>query len=1265
MPQEPKTVPVSFHSTGIVTKISADELPMTAYRKLSDVITDIEGTIEVRKGFVPLNAGLPGIPYGFGFLRINQMEDGGVPPTPATSWDGHSWRYAVANAQWYIARAFAPGSGDGGTWGYLPIDAGGDLATATALRPDIRPFLVVYTLDGVDQRTHIFLADGRKFLKHAGGITGVLLEGSQTVALPAARQVGIRRPQRQISNVVVLKEDGSNLLPSSAYYTGTNPTATISASAIGSGILLYQGEDHGGGDADGTTISATASEHGFLNKAPLESVVSGAANLNANDDRTEPIELSFFVPTNSDHNNIDTLVLSFALAADSSGNPDFNSRFQKEIIIKQDLPSQKPDIGLSRETLVQYPYDKRIPVGVWQTVKIKKQDFDPVGISGSATDWSAVYGLRVELLATGPANVRIRHIRLDYGLLSGVDLKWTFTYFDRSLGQESDIPGYEPGDPRALDPNATVIPIFIEVPFPGVDQARVQLMLPKNPVTTPPLANPDHIRIYRQGGTLLDFRLIAEIPYVPGETPSYIDNVSDALAGQALDEDNQTVPYTRDDFDSETGNIIAAPRGVELHDNRLWVWGCPGDPANRLRFSKNIQVESFPTFNIVTVGTASEEIVRALEFASELFVFTRTQAYRIVGNDEQSYRAVDTPIKQGLVSAHGIARGRDSIFMYMYDGIREFPSGKQISIPINTVFHGVEDRTGNLASVNGIPPILARGGEAMGWWDGKLYFSYNTRFQHPNDFLVPDLAGFYYSHNDTTVIYDDSFERWHMYSYGSDVFFTEPTGSPAPHGLEVSSTHLDTLVGSAYPQNLLTPNFMAHALEHGYIDSTEPNYSGILYQIATREFDLSMPDNEKRWLSLEIEANTQGTPMGVEAAFDDEPAVTLGVISTTKREQVILPITGESPGVPGANAIGNSRLSRRIRLCFEGRSSATNFGQTTTGPIRLYKLYLRYLPEPIIQKSFVTAWDNYGVPTPGYFRDLFLECDTFGGSMNVDLQVDQTLAQTVVVNSSGQKMHHIAFNLDIRGTLARLHFHGQDPETRIKVYSQQVSKLPEPIFVGTHQTAYEDMGSKYPKYFKECITEISTEGQDALVTLWLDGSRSQSWIVNTPARQSVTHSLNRDTIGKLARITVTAPDPQPSEIPVFRLYDVKWVVDLETAAADVQRADTLDYLHSWPRYKVLYRLYLTASNPNAPIALQTYGDEILKDTRVIPANPMASGFAKRKIVFPSSLKAKLWRFIFTSSASFQIFADRSELEFRPVNQEDGYTRVLLNPPKTQ
>lgn len=1219
MPREISSIPVSFANTGIVLRSTPDEIPLTAYKALVNVITDRENSISVRRGFHRLNKGLPTPPCSSYFLK--DMND-------------RMWRYAVTGRQLYVAPVVDPV--DNAIWplalgtDFAPV-VGGWLLSAAA---DPRPIFTTYTLVGYQMKPYMFMADGETFLKHSGG-------------MDLARRVGIPRPQPLISatseaNVGQMIEDFH--VPGD--WTGDNGTVTAVS----------------GVPADGSKFTLVAGGAGAVGggyKAFPAIVDLGMTDVE------ETVEIWIQIPDDESALNCAQIVLSLGLSL-TPGDATFATRYERAIVVNpfegatqdgsggrtdtyddvlpgsldrmtyDNIVSQREPQALEMIDPIDIPDPPPPPTttptptpgpppfqlppgtGVWNRLRFKKKDFKRVGeseLTAPNLNWSTVSAIRVDIkintAPTGGMNTIVwldDFVRQITGTLYGVNYQWLYTYYDSRTDTESDY-----SDP-------------INGPYPGAEYEQYRLKFPSCPDNVPPNPDPDKIRIYRIGGTISQYQLVDEIPFTPSAFPAdYIDNIPDYLQGGVLEIDNQVPPEK--------------VKGVAEYDNRLWIWGghVGGvlEPPNRLRFSKSVRVEHFPTNQFIYVGTGSEQIQKVMENDGELFVFTLTRVYRVTGSGDVR-SAASTPVNQGLKTPHALVRGTRSVYMYAYDGIYEFPSGRKISEPINQVFFN--------ETVNEIAPI-ALGREslcAMAFWDSKVYFSYCAT----ND---PAIG------NDRILVWDTIYERWHWYIYGAQSMYMEPENNIL---VGCNLVQWDSIVdGLAANFNYSGPYPME--MESGYADECVTGLRGIFWAVDTREYDLGYPDQEKRFIDLAVDADTQGTPILVQAGFDLSGAPTdpghdsIGNVVTNGRQRVILPILlGE----------GESKLATRIAIRI-----LANTASDATAATRLYKIIHRILLEPPRHRTHVTDWSNYGSPGPKFFRELWVEYDSFGQPLSsIEVQVDQTLRQVLdqVPANTGQMRRYFGLALDMKGTLARLKFVPLG-DYEVKVYEHGFQVIPEPPLISTIQTPWSEEGWPYDKLWKEVILDIDTAGVPIGFDFWLDGKIKESFeVITLNGRALITHSCEKDRFGKLGRITVSEDylDDNCCLPQGVVFYGAKYVIDKEPA--DVTFADSYNYLHGFDRLKILRRLWLAMKNPECDVNLDIYADEVLISSKTIALEAMATGFSKRRIDLESAIKARLFRFIFSAPFAFKIYWDRSEWEIRDLNTEDGYRRLQMVPPQT-
>ena len=850
--------------------------------------------------------------------------------------------------------------------------------------------------------------------------------------------------------------------------------------------------------------------------------------------------------------------------------------------------------------------------GSWQVVQFYKSDFVLNNYGGGGTSdigWNTVTALNVEVTTKDPSSgAKTCFVSFDdiyfspVGKLTGVDYQWTYTYYNSKTGTESDYAD-----------------LFAN-PLGALLNQAVLLTFPLTPLTNAPLANPDTIRIYRIGGTVSSPQLVTEIDYVPGFGFTYLDNVSDTLLGKVLDTDNQLPPD--------------GVSGCEIYDNRLWTWGGTlggvSEPLNRLRFSKSTLVEEFPADNFIYVGSGNEEIKRVLEHDGELFIFTSTKVYRIVGQDITTYRAVSSAVNQGLTNSHCVSRGPHGLYMRAYDGIYEFPSGRKISEPINQVFFG--------ENLNGVDPAAPGRSpeEAMGFYDSKMFFSYCASTD-------PSIK------NDRTLIWDIIYERWGWYIYGAQDLFFEPENNIL---IGCNLTQWFDIVAGA-PVDVRQSGNYPMQLETGFADQCADGFHGIPCVIDTREYDLGFPDQEKQFIDLTVDADTQGYPIQLLASFDGAPFDTLGVIETTGRDRIVLPVV-----LGDENSKYAVRMS--LRAIFESDVSATS-------STRIYKIAHRFLVEPMRHNIFVTDWSEYGSPGPKFFHKLWVEMDTRGHPLNsIEFQLDQSTAKTITQNiaTNGRQKLYYGLGVDVRGTLGRLKFIN-DGVHEFKIYDHGFDIIPEPPLVNTWQTPWTDVGFPYRKLWKHVEFDVDTDGDLIEFNFWLDGNISQAFSIQTVARQHIVQSLDSEQFGKIGRITVDAPPLGADGLPQgVRTYgDPLFVV--EQRNPEVTIADSFEHILDNERIKIIRRLWLVIDNPNDIVNLAIYVDNVFKGNYPIPVTTgLSPKLEERRIDVPGGLKGRLMRFVFTSKQSFEIDWQKCQVLLRDVNTEDGYRAPQLQPPTT-
>jgi hypothetical protein len=322
---------------------------------------------------------------------------------------------------------------------------------------------------------------------------------------------------------------------------------------------------------------------------------------------------------------------------------------------------------------------------------------------------------------------------------------------------------------------------------------------------------------------------------------------------------------------------------------------------------------------------------------------------------------------------------------------------------------------------------------------------------------------------------------------------------------------------------------------------------------------------------------------------------------------------------------------------------------STTTTMRFYSAKAETLQDPTHGTTFEGAWSLDGSSNRKRFRDILLDIDTLGSNVSVTPWLDGVALTPFTVNTSTRKTEILSLPVDTTGVLCRLTTSGSSFHT---VYSYRFMYTEEPHFSDIKETIWTDEEWPYDKLWKHVTTDIDTGGEDATATFWLDGLVSSTWTVNTTSRALLTHSLGQDVIGKLGRITVSGANTQ--------LFGSRFVTDKEPP--DVTIADSYEQTFGYDGWKFLKRIYCAIKAPSL-VTIQVYADEVLYDTLTISSN-LTVGYAKVRKDLSANIKGKLFRFVFTSATAFKLYWEKSQVEMKPMNTNDGWGIYKFNPPQS-
>jgi len=781
-------------------------------------------------------------------------------------------------------------------------------------------------------------------------------------------------------------------------------------------------------------------------------------------------------------------------------------------------------------------------------------------------------------------------------------------------------------------------------------------------------------------------------------------------------------------YDLDAGPPPQAARGVAVWQDRLWTWGgyesvtdSTGkyegsyiEPQNKLRWSYANNPSRFGQSSYLYVGETNDKIQNMVVWDGELFVCTTGGVYRIV-NSGDSYMAQSTSSRIGMMGRMSYCLSDSGAFARGYDGIYTFPNGQKITEPVETLFLG--PATGQA----GLYPVENAGDVGMGWqfecmaaYNGRLYWSYRSKNGLDRSTTANDANG---NWNDSTLVYDIEAGRVEsMWPVGFDCLYTSlPLGkivgvtarqkysvAPLPKRLTATTTEAATIAESVAKTSLLQ-------LETGFEDEwdgTAPasGYFPVPAFVVTGDLDFGAPDEEKQVIDFVLDLDNNGNPVypsirkdgsesdpfGTKATstLDGNPFKALnGISGSLYRKHVHLETEGladvqTADGMHQPDSDATFTVRRLALGLYLSNQLALGNVWTNNRPVRLYSAAVRLLPEPARHKSFRTGWEHGGSEGDKYWTNFWLEYNDLGtapSSITVKVRksdcTEQTFTVTDNLGTGGKRTRrYFPIGVDVSGELAMMTVNLPSGAAEVKVYDYGWVTQPKATAMQVSQTEWTDCGYPHRKMFKHVDLDLNTQGEEVTINIWVDGVVVDTFNAMTPAgetgRRQVLHSLPEETFGKLIRLTTDDPDGVEMYAPP------NW--EFDTRNPDVTLADAYEQTLNYNGKKVLRKIFYCVENPNAPVTLDIFVDNVLRHTATIPDNgpgapadqvhPNEGGtyapdgvhpaygpypkFGIRLMDLPPYLKGKVFRFRFSSAKAFEIDLEKTEIYVSDNNQ--GY-----------
>jgi len=299
--------------------------------------------------------------------------------------------------------------------------------------------------------------------------------------------------------------------------------------------------------------------------------------------------------------------------------------------------------------------------------------------------------------------------------------------------------------------------------------------------------------------------------------------------------------------------------------------------------------------------------------------------------------------------------------------------------------------------------------------------------------------------------------------------------------------------------------------------------------------DLGHPYDKKiSEVTIEFETGHDSGDTAIQLAIDTLSGID-GNTPSLAAQTLTLPNTS---GVRGKKTFPlTETVCKMIRI----RSLGNSGGGTQSNSFKMWGYEFSNTVKYPQDKVYFTDYSDQGYEYEKRLYQLYINCDTAGNNVRVDIVGDNSVLQTVTVNgTAANRMQSFAMNPDLVARLIRLNTNTTDVNAtgakfQLFDYHFDYEKLPKPTVLSTEWT---DFGYDYTKYAEQITFDVNTNGQTVPVQIWGDGSLKQTVnITSTQATRSVNITLNPGITFQMMRLQV-----DPTAIPSggrFQLWEYK------------------------------------------------------------------------------------------------------------------------------
>ena len=753
----------------------------------------------------------------------------------------------------------------------------------------------------------------------------------------------------------------------------------------------------------------------------------------------------------------------------------------------------------------------------WYSATFKKSQFDIS--TGSPEPWQmmSTYVISATADATpGGLNMQIGTVLMQRGSgpSGSTSVRYTATYRVSSTGDESSPP--KTVEQVVLYSNT----ITAERQLITLDLSRI--------ARAPVVGDIDQIAIYRQKeGEPLAYL----VTNVPSDTTTWLDTIADESLNIAhpLEPDNDPPPAD--------GVVLFGPGAQQ----RLFMIR----DRNKLRFSKAWQyhkdrASNWPFQFELQIGDGSQEALNGLMTDQSIFVWSEDQTWQIVGQGADAYVPLPVPLSHGLLGRWCLCSGDGRIFFLAKDGIyqQQGLTQQKISGDLDPFF--TEETVHGIAPLSRDPALLAR--YQMAW------------YPHPSE---PEVVLIYGVAGDTVPSRRLVLKRNPQTGQYTDAFF------------DTSAQAMESLYSDPQALTLTCGTGHSHIWQAEVPTETTDVGTAISGRVRLPARDQNVPRVVKTYSDIVVEANTLGTVLTVQAAFNRSTEVlTAGTVTSGADNAMGL--------LPLAQTSAPAQLRRHhiaLDLTWSGttRMTITQLGWHA----QLEAEDLPYLDTgPLVFDSQTTL------------RRIHF---TYDATTTVTAQVTVdgvALAAFVLPATNGRTRYDQVISLPpalTRGKIFRLTLTSAVPSL---VYAAIGEFEPEPLPVTVWDS--RDIPFDTRQIVRQILFDIEAPAAGVTATWYIDGVSSETWTVGpTTGRQRVNRVLTTGSNvvqGTVYRLTLTSTNP-------FQLWGLEGVT--ETQPLQTTFWDSRELTYETPQ--ILRQLLFDLDAP-AACSATLYIDGVSRET---------------------------------------------------------------------